>query len=91
MRKSADLPRDLVAKRYAKEKKRELKREMLRKIPKVKGSLRAGGYIGMNRWTGLAPRKLEGYMLYVRGHKITEAIWKKVYGELPFGSRMRMV
>ena len=91
MRKSANLPRNLVVIRRAKENKREAKRKKLALIPKVSGNVRAGGWFGADRWSGLAPRKIEGFMLYVRGHKITEEIWKKLYPEIEYGTRMRMI
>lgn len=89
MRKTADLPRNLVKKRRIKELKRETKRKRLGLLPKVSGNLRAGGFWGANRWTGLTPRKIEGFVLYLRGIKITKKNWP--YKELQFGERMRMV
>lgn len=90
MRQTANYSKEIVEKRRKKEIKRQYKHKQLAKIPKVKGMATSSGYWGMNRFTGLKPKKIEGFMLYIRGIKLTKKIWEKIY-TVPYGTRMRMV
>ena len=86
MRKTADLPKSLVRARRAKELKRVKKRELQKKVS-GKNMQTAQG-IGNNRWYK-APRKIEGFVLYLRGIKINKENWP--YKTKLFGDRIRMV
>lgn len=86
MRQTADLSQSVVKKRRGKELKRRAKRDRMLKVSgkdmQTAGSLRP-------TWSGLKPRKIEGFVLYLRGILITAKNWP--YKHLQYGARIRMV
>ncbi len=86
MRQAADLSRALVQKRRKKELKRKEKRNKMMKVS-GKGLATAGSL--RPTWSGLKPRKIEGFLLYLRGMAITAKNWP--YPHLKYGERVRMV
>lgn len=86
MRQAADLPKNIVKARRRKEIKRKKKRDEMEKVS-GKGLQTAGSL--KQTWTGLKPRKIEGFVLYLRGVPITAKNWP--YKTKLFGDRIRMV
>lgn len=89
MRQGADLSKKLVVRRRRKKLKRIAKHERALRAPKVKGLRYLPGLVA-EKWSGLKPKKVEGFVLFLKGIPMTkDGPFKKIYS-LYENKRVRM-